>query len=70
MPKQRRYAVAIGPNGGVIWCEEMTKCSEGTPETWEPGNLSMVPDWVNLWAEDDQVARDRARAMWREKRGK
>jgi hypothetical protein len=68
MTKPKRYAVAIRPNGEIVVCEQMTKCPKDTPETWEPGNLSRVPDWANVWAKDEAEARERALAMWREKR--
>ena len=66
MTKQRRYAVAIDATGAVIKVEPMPKCPEGTLETWHPGK----PSWANVWAVDEQEAKGKAVAMWREKRGK
>ena len=65
--KPRRYAVAIDTEGNPFKCEHMKEPIKDAPDTIEEGFRS-IPTWVNLWASDEDDARERAVKMWREKR--
>lgn len=63
----KRYAIAFTRQGEMIKCEVMKRPIPDDPDVVCLG-VASVPDWVDLWAENEDDARERAYQLWQEER--